>query len=123
MVSFAGARPRYSRGGNARAPTTRPSTSERVSISTGQACAQRASLRNVALTRSAPARAGCGRTSRSTRVIAAGSRHAGTSQRRIAHAADTKDRKSVEWGKSVSVRVDLGGRGIINKKKKKRKQR
>src|SRR3546814_7178108 len=27
------------------------------------------------------------------------------------------DRKSVVWGKSVSVRVDLGGRGIITKKK------
>src|SRR3546814_18976421 len=26
------------------------------------------------------------------------------------------DRKSVVWGKSVSVRVDLGGRRIINKK-------
>src|SRR3546814_17533153 len=29
-----------------------------------------------------------------------------------------KDRKSVVLGKSVSVRVDLGGRRIINKKKK-----
>src|SRR3546814_16718484 len=29
-----------------------------------------------------------------------------------------KDRKSVGWGKSVSVRVDLGGRRIIKKKKK-----
>src|SRR3546814_19805740 len=28
-----------------------------------------------------------------------------------------KDRKSVVSGKSVSVRVDLGGRGIIKKKK------
>src|SRR3546814_17224204 len=28
------------------------------------------------------------------------------------------DRKSVVWGKSVSVRVDLGGRRIIKKKKK-----
>src|SRR3546814_15280113 len=27
-----------------------------------------------------------------------------------------QDRKSVVWGKSVSVRVDLGGRGIIKKK-------
>src|SRR3546814_14405242 len=27
------------------------------------------------------------------------------------------DRKSVGWGKSVSVRVDTGGRGIIKKKK------
>src|SRR3546814_19729245 len=31
------------------------------------------------------------------------------------------DRKSVVSGKSVSVRVDLGGRGIIKKKKKSRK--
>src|SRR3546814_11566932 len=30
-----------------------------------------------------------------------------------------RDRKSVVSGKSVSVRVDLGGRGIIKKKKKK----
>src|SRR3546814_12638658 len=29
------------------------------------------------------------------------------------------DRKSVVWGKSVSVRVDLGGRRIIKKKKTK----
>src|SRR3546814_12676643 len=28
------------------------------------------------------------------------------------------DRKSVVWGKSVSVRVDLGGRRILKKKKK-----
>src|SRR3546814_18356483 len=28
------------------------------------------------------------------------------------------DRKSVVWGKSVSVRVDLGGRRIIKKRKK-----
>src|SRR3546814_18774703 len=28
------------------------------------------------------------------------------------------DRKSVVWGKGVSVRVDLGGRRIIKKKKK-----
>src|SRR3546814_10968330 len=28
-----------------------------------------------------------------------------------------KDRKSVVWGRSVSVRVDLGGRRIIKKKK------
>src|SRR3546814_16577046 len=27
-----------------------------------------------------------------------------------------RDRKSVVWGKSVSVRVDLGGRHIINNK-------
>src|SRR3546814_13082552 len=29
--------------------------------------------------------------------------------------APRRDRKSVEWGKSVSVRVDLGGRRIIKK--------
>src|SRR3546814_19759802 len=33
-------------------------------------------------------------------------------------ALKSKDRKSVVLGKSVSVRVDLGGRGIIKKKKK-----
>src|SRR3546814_12019364 len=32
---------------------------------------------------------------------------------------DNRDRKSVVSGKSVSVRVDLGGRSIIKKKKKK----
>src|SRR3546814_15589881 len=31
--------------------------------------------------------------------------------------AAEKERKSVGWGKSVSVRVDIGGRRIINKKK------
>src|SRR3546814_16488930 len=30
------------------------------------------------------------------------------------------DRKRVGWGKSVAVRVDVGGRRIIKKKKKKR---
>src|SRR3546814_4349178 len=34
-------------------------------------------------------------------------------------ARATSDRKSVVEGKSVSVRVDLGGRRIIQKKKKK----
>src|SRR3546814_14280916 len=33
-----------------------------------------------------------------------------------------KDRKSVVSGKSVSVRVDLGGRSIIHKKNKENKQ-
>src|SRR3546814_12129926 len=33
------------------------------------------------------------------------------------------DRKSVVWGQSVSVRVDLGGRRIIKKKKKKEKKK
>src|SRR3546814_16915996 len=32
------------------------------------------------------------------------------------------DRKSVVWGTSVSVRVDLGGRRIIKKKKNKKKE-
>src|SRR3546814_16327828 len=31
------------------------------------------------------------------------------------------DRKSVVWGKSVSVRLDLGGRRIIKKKKTRKK--
>src|SRR3546814_12805138 len=34
----------------------------------------------------------------------------------LARADRQKDRKSVASGKSVSVRVDLGGRRIINKK-------
>src|SRR3546814_14386966 len=33
-----------------------------------------------------------------------------------AAGARTRDRKSVVWGKSVSVRVDLGGRRLIKKK-------
>src|SRR3546814_15327928 len=33
-----------------------------------------------------------------------------------------RDRKSVVWGKSVSVRVDLGGRRIIKKKKQQNKE-
>src|SRR3546814_16213850 len=35
----------------------------------------------------------------------------------------SRDRKSVVEGKSVSVRVDLGGRSIIKKKKTKNKER
>src|SRR3546814_13643877 len=38
--------------------------------------------------------------------------------RSAAHAIEYPDRKSVVSGKSVSVRVDLGGRRIIKKKKK-----
>src|SRR3546814_14671054 len=34
----------------------------------------------------------------------------------VEHVASSPDRKSVVWGKSVSVRVDLGGRRIIKKK-------
>src|SRR3546814_13489217 len=37
-------------------------------------------------------------------------------------AAEAVDRKSVVSGKSVSVRVDLGGRRIIKKKKNKRRR-
>src|SRR3546814_15118975 len=36
---------------------------------------------------------------------------------RAAKLAKVRDRKSAVQGKSVSVRVDLGGRGIIKKKK------
>src|SRR3546814_15814295 len=41
--------------------------------------------------------------------------------RSVAPAVEAGDRKSVVWGKSVSVRVDLGGGRIIKKKKNKRK--
>src|SRR3546814_19378609 len=47
---------------------------------------------------------------------------AGTDRRSTATAGRSADRKSVVWGKSVSVRVELGGRRII-KKKTKTKQR
>src|SRR3546814_14850005 len=49
-------------------------------------------------------------------------------RRRLAAAEDAgllrraprrADRKSVVWGKSVSVRVDLGGSGIMKKKRRK----
>src|SRR3546814_15701694 len=40
------------------------------------------------------------------------------SVRTEAMPAEPSDRKSVVEGKSVSVRVELGGRGIITKKKK-----
>src|SRR3546814_15860328 len=35
----------------------------------------------------------------------------------ITEAMSAQDRKSVVWGKSVSVRVDHGGRGILQKKR------
>src|SRR3546814_11507642 len=41
----------------------------------------------------------------------------------VADPFDQADRKSVVEGKSVSVRVDLGGRRIIKKTKNKRKQK
>src|SRR3546814_17722808 len=37
-------------------------------------------------------------------------------QRREPWGRELRDRKSVVWGKSVSVRVDLGGRRLIKKK-------
>src|SRR3546814_16179937 len=37
--------------------------------------------------------------------------------------ASSQDRKSVVWGKSVAVRVDLGGRRILKKKNAKEKQK
>src|SRR3546814_16486393 len=41
------------------------------------------------------------------------------SQHRISHdPAMAEDGKRVVWGKSVSVRVDLGGRGVISKNKR-----
>src|SRR3546814_14581866 len=40
----------------------------------------------------------------------------------VAGGTHRADRKSVGEGKSVSVRVDLGGRGIIKKKKQKYRQ-
>src|SRR3546814_12726802 len=48
-------------------------------------------------------------------------RHAGRSMRAPRHARHSAgvDRKSVVRGRSVSVRVDLGGRRIITKKNKK----
>src|SRR3546814_11133201 len=41
----------------------------------------------------------------------------------LAVADDLQDRKSVVEGKSVSVRVDLGGRRIITKKKSNKKKK
>src|SRR3546814_20190651 len=41
-------------------------------------------------------------------------------QRLSTHPPERRDRKSVVSGKSVSVRVDIGGRRIIKKKRKKR---
>src|SRR3546814_17234521 len=43
--------------------------------------------------------------------------------RRRYDQASASDRKSVVWGKSVSVRVDLGGRRIIKKKKQIKRQK
>src|SRR3546814_16144253 len=42
--------------------------------------------------------------------------------RNLAKSVTVEDRKSVVSGKSVSVRVDLGGSRIIKKKKKKKNQ-
>src|SRR3546814_18712852 len=39
-------------------------------------------------------------------------------QHRVASAGQLQDRKSVESGKSVTVRVDIGGRSSIKKKNK-----
>src|SRR3546814_20762240 len=45
--------------------------------------------------------------------------HAGSIRCYVCKNGSRQDRKSVVSGKSVSVRVDLGGRRIIKKKKKK----
>src|SRR3546814_19750741 len=47
--------------------------------------------------------------------------HAAGAGRGLRPAGAHRDRQSVGWGKSVSVRVDLGGRRISKKKKKKKK--
>src|SRR3546814_17096182 len=49
-------------------------------------------------------------------VLPARRRCMGARGRYPASCAEVLDRKSVVWGKSVSVRVDLGGRRINNKK-------
>src|SRR3546814_17948644 len=49
-------------------------------------------------------------------TFTAGHRVEGWSNDDYAVMWQTIDRKSVVWGKSVSVRVDLGGRRIIKKK-------
>ena len=85
MPFCVGAAPRYSAGLNARAPETRPSASDRVSTSVGQGCAQRAWLRNVAVTRNAPGMRACGCTLRSMSTNAAGSRHGGKAQPTAPH--------------------------------------
>src|SRR3546814_16907904 len=54
-------------------------------------------------------------------VAAAGSARTPAKSRPV--TSTTSDRKSVESGKSVSVRVDLGGRRIIKKKKHKAKSK
>src|SRR3546814_12909792 len=47
-------------------------------------------------------------------LLGAGQQH--THEHIVASGSLTADRKSVVYGKSVSVRVDLGGRRISNKK-------
>src|SRR3546814_14724622 len=49
------------------------------------------------------------------RAAAAAPQSAGSSHRNAVHSGRRLDRKSVVEGKSVSVRVDLGGRRIIKK--------
>src|SRR3546814_18614916 len=62
---------------------------------------------------------GCGKTT--LLRIAAGLTHCSEGSLSIGGQLVTGDRKSVVEGKSVSVRVDLGGRRIIKKKKKTKK--
>src|SRR3546814_10980571 len=57
------------------------------------------------------------RSARESSVANCGSRCSKRVPKRRRSAA-ASDRKSVVWGKSVSVRVDLGGRRIIKKKKR-----
>src|SRR3546814_16478372 len=49
--------------------------------------------------------------------------HSQARRRRESHQAEQIDRKRVVSGKSVSVRVDLGGRRIIKKKNKKKENK
>src|SRR3546814_19261967 len=55
-----------------------------------------------------------------TRIDTAGNRATDVTTRSGWHGAADLDRKSVGEGKSVSVRVDLGGRRSIKKKKRKK---
>src|SRR3546814_14840816 len=58
------------------------------------------------------------RSARTVRPSRGRGRETAPMTRRCRQLWSLSDRKSVVWGKSVSVRVDLGGRRIVKKKKK-----
>src|SRR3546814_17865294 len=88
-----------------------------LSLSTTQGLASRSAAISSTSWNSASAVAASQLPSATIRLSPGLARRKAATASAMSGPEDRKDRKSVEEGKRVSVRVDLGGRRIIKKKK------